>query len=252
MAEKKDKRNPEHSGAFIVASILLVAIIFFILYLKYQLNNTFIATIIKNINSTMNEESESSTKLKKFGINAGIALLILGSIYGILLAISAIIGEPINAIGKLSSVALIGGILMILTMLTLNYFPLLYRVFENTFGYAFINKGGSLNTITKNIFTANNYGDLSIIATQFDVENFKSIMDTDNGPLKRFEGISLKPEFTKETNLTNLKPGMEQKDNPYIYPLYQMLEKIVDKRHVSETVWLSLVGILTMYGAYLI
>lgn len=225
MAEKKDKRNPEHSGAFIVASILLVGIIFGILKIKY--NTAFIENIIT-----------PSETYKTFFKNSGIYAAILVCIYGLLIFISMIFREPLNAVGKISSVALIGGISLFLTMAAINFLPLLHRTFENTIGYWWI-KGDELKSLTTNeIFKNTNYGDLSVISTQVNVENFKSIDDKVNGPLSRFQGITLKE---------GIKISSDKEK-----PMYKFLEKIVDKRHVSETVWLSLASILTMYGAYLI
>lgn len=180
-------------------------------------------------------------------------LVLLGLIYGLMGSVSSMSGIEMTGkqwIELTIPVFIIGTVAIGLTMVLINTLPVMMRTFENTIGFSFINKGSELNNIIRGVIdTSNDVIDYTVLATQLYVENFKAYLGSmlpniaDGASISRFTNVFVKKSIFENGNLV-FETG-ETKT-----PVGQLLDKIIEKRILSETTWISLGALFTILGSY--
>ncbi len=185
-------------------------------------------------------------------------VVLLGIIYGIMGSIATMTGIEMTGkkwIELTVPVAIIGAIAIGLTMILINVLPVMMRTFENTVGYSAISSGGELNEILKDVIdtSKNNVVDYTVLATQLYVENFKAylggmIPNIQNGAsLSRFTNVFVKDSIFDKTTGNLIFEDQQTNEKTSVGKL---LDKVIQKRVLSETTWISLGALFTMFGSY--
>lgn len=254
--EAFESKKQEASGwMVIVYGIIIFAITYALFLIKY--GETYVNDIIQEFKT----ETTQKTIMGSFTKNLGFLLAILAAVYGIvILHKAAILDNDIKgkaALDALISVFMIGVPVIGLTMLTIYNVPLMIRTFENTLGYSWIN-GADLRTITTNMFGSSGYGEdtnYNIVTTQLFEENYghylSSMKKGVTNSLNRFGNVFLDESYFKEGVLNLDIMTDENKENAQIKNLYDLLKMVVKKRHISDAIWISLAGIVTVYASML-
>lgn len=254
LANKVFKKNANKTDSNIQSIIflcfgLVVILIIFLLIKLLNYSDPHINTLISlYANSGPNRIISIADKFTTSALMFGIILV---TIFLAIFLFQISVGETPQFVELVWSLIRIGIPIIGFTMIVIYNLPLMIRAFENTFGYAWIS-GNSLKDLTGKIFenSTNSYNNYSIIATQLSEENFQtylSSMKKDVKGISRFKDVFLKNEY-----FTGNKLNLMDKINDAPNPIYELLEKVVQKRYISEATWLSLAAILTMYSTYLV
>jgi hypothetical protein len=188
-------------------------------------------------------------------LNIASFVVLVGIIYGLIGSIASMTGLEITGkqwIELTIPVFIIGTVSIGLTMILINTLPVMMRTFENTIGFSFINKGSELNTIITDIIdtSKNNVIDYTVLATQLYIENFKAYLGSmlpnisDGASISRFTNVFVKKDIFENGNLVFENSNGEQTS------VGKLLDKIIEKRVLSETTWISLGALFTILGSY--
>jgi len=155
------------------------------------------------------------------------------------------------------------------SMLTIGSVPLLPRIFENTFGYQFAGRG--LKEIASKIFvnksnpTDNQFVDYSVMVTPFYLENFFSFLKV-MSPTAQTGGNGQEDKLMMGNPFGNIQLSQVAQDwlkNPQPYDptkvdanspstiMYNFFEKVVEKRNVSESLWMLFTSYMAIMAAIL-
>ncbi len=240
---KKQRQRGGKTGINSLIYIVFSALIVFIIYFACGLNTGIDAIVSGNM--------PDETYISAFMKHASKLVAILGFIFAFIMLYDVFTGEPLKPLKTVAAVLTLGLPIIGATMLAIYNLPLLLRAFENTFGYGLCKS--DLQGPTQALFgnADANYQDYSIVATQLFKENFvpylTSMTKDSVNSLNRFKNVYLNPSFID----ANSHKLVFKDDKGAYNPVHQLLEQIMKKRQISETVWLSLAAILTMYAASL-
>ena len=230
-------------------------VVFGLYFIKYS--DSYVAKLILEMNNASKPENNIFMNLSL------IIVIIFIIVFFSVIFKGLVLKNDINKshiMNILTSVLTIGLPIIGITMLTINNLPLMMRTFENTIGYWWIS-GDKLKNVTQNLFGGNgNYNDYSIIATQLFEENFKyyltcmkkdSKVDPDIN-LNRFRNVFIDNSYFDTNGKIKITVPNKDKPDQKSQDLYDLLQMIVRKRHVSVATWVSFSVIATLYTSHLI